>query len=187
MRNRSPFPHTGIDVAAVVASADGLDAIGRVVGALPGDFRAAVVVVQHLHGGHPSRLPEILDRKTALPVQAAADGDRLAPRHVYVAPPARHVRPAGDVLFASLVGSCGPRAAAVVLSGADADGADGVRFVKAGGGLVVVQDPKTAGHPAMPEAAIATGCVDYVLSVDQIAPLLDWAARADHRQPAGVR
>jgi two-component system chemotaxis response regulator CheB len=100
-------------------------------------------------------------------------------------PKVRHVRPAGDVQFSSLVGSCGPRAAAVVLSGADSDGADGVRYVKAGGGLVVAQDPATAGHPAMPEAAIATGCVDYVLPIDQIGPLLDWATRANHnrRQP----
>jgi two-component system chemotaxis response regulator CheB len=196
-----PFPGTSIDVVAIVASAYGMDAIGRVLEGLPGDFRAAVVAIQHLPARFPSRLADLLSARTALRVHWARPVAVLVPRHAYVVGPGRHVlvtsegrltftdtpnvrhaRPAGDVLFASLARSCGPRSAAAVLTGADANGADGVRYVKAGGGLVVVQDPATAGHPAMPEAAIATGCVGYVLPLDHIGPLLDWAARANHQK-----
>jgi two-component system chemotaxis response regulator CheB len=189
--NRPPFPGTAFDVVALAASAGGIEALSRVLGALPADFPAALVVVQHVVSHHKSRLAEILARRTPLRVQQAETGDRLAPGTVFIAPPDRHLlvgpegtltlastakvrfgRPSGDVLFGS-VAVCGKdRAAAVVLSGGGANGAAGVRLVKELGGVVIAQDRATARYFDMPQAAIATGCVDLVLPLPEIAPTL---------------
>jgi two-component system, chemotaxis family, protein-glutamate methylesterase/glutaminase len=191
-----PFPQTVADVVGVTASAGGIEALGVVLGSLPTDFPAAVVVVQHLSPHHTSHLTEVLGRRTPLRVKWAEDGDRLAPGTVYVAPPdrhvalnpegtlsltrterVRHVRPAADVLFPSLASSCKARGVAVVLTGTDANGAAGVRHVKEVGGFVIAQDPKTSRFFGMPRAAIETGCVDLVLPVGEIGSVLDRIVR----------
>jgi two-component system chemotaxis response regulator CheB len=179
-------------VVGLAASAGGLRALREILSALPRDFPAAVVVVQHISPRHKSLLPEILGRRTRLPVKEAEEGDRLYPGMVFVAPPDRHVvvnpdrtlslsqtgrvhhvRPSADILFASLAVSWQGRAVAVVLSGGDDDDATGVRLVKAMGGAVVAQDETSAEHFAMPRAAIATGAVDHVLPAAQIAAGLE--------------
>lgn len=191
-----PFPRAAADVVGIAASAGGIEALGVVLGGLRPDFPAAVVVVQHLSPRHESHLARILGRRTPLGVKWAEDGDRLAPGVVYVAPPdrhvvlhpegtlsltrterVRHVRPAADVLFPSLAASCNERGVAVVLTGADANGAAGVRHVKAAGGFVIAQDRTTSQFFDMPRAAIQTGCVDLVLPVGEIGPVLDWIVR----------
>jgi two-component system, chemotaxis family, protein-glutamate methylesterase/glutaminase len=178
-------------IVALGASAGGLSAAARVLGELPADFPAAVVVVLHLMAQHPSFLAEILDRRTSLPVTQAVDGDRLEAGRVYVAPPDAHllvdadgrlvldggppvhyVRPSIDRLLASLAESYEGRAVAVVLSGTGKDGAEGVRLVKAGGGTVLAQNSETSEHSGMPEAAVATGAVDRVLPLGEIAAAL---------------
>jgi two-component system chemotaxis response regulator CheB len=175
-------------VVGLGASAGGLTAAARVLSGLPDDVPAAFVVVLHLMAEHPSYLAEILGRRTSLPVRQAADGDLLEPGRVYVAPPdahllvnsdgrlkledgppVRHLRPSIDRLLASLAESYDGRAVAVVLSGTGRDGADGVRMVKAAGGTVLAQSAETSEHPGMPEAAVATGAVDRVLPLGQIA------------------
>ena len=83
-----------------------------------------------------------------------------------------HSRPSIDVLFESAADAYGPSLIGVILTGANNDGASGVRRIKSRGGLVVAQDPKTAEAPSMPEAAIATGAVDQILPLDQIGPFL---------------
>jgi two-component system chemotaxis response regulator CheB len=207
-----PFPGAAFDVVGLAASAGGIQALGTILGGLPADFPAALVVVQHVSPKHKSRLAEVLGRRTRLPVKPAEDGDRLAPGRVYVAPPdrhvlinpdgtlslthtqrVRHVRPSADVLFPSLAASCGGRGVAVVLTGGDANGAAGVRVVKQAGGSVIAQDQATSLHFAMPRAAIETGCVDRVLPVGEIGPALDCLARADRGagdgcgEPSGCR
>jgi two-component system chemotaxis response regulator CheB len=123
-------------------------------------------------------------------IEARAD-ERLHPGTVTVAPPNRHlmivadfrvrladtdlvrfVRPAADVLFESVAELCGPRGLAVVLTGNGRDGADGVASVKRRGGAVIVQDPAEAEFPWMPEAAVNTGSVDFVLPLIEIAPAI---------------
>jgi len=182
----SPF-----EVVALAASAGGLNALTHVLAALPGDFPAALVVVQHLDPRHRSLMADILSRRTALPVKEAIDGDQLQPGRAYVAPPNRHllvnpdrtisltqtqlvhfVRPSADLLFESTAASFKERAIAVVLSGSGHDGAMGVRAIKKMGGTVIVQDAKNAEFAGMPQAAEATGIVDFVLSLDEIAPAL---------------
>ena len=178
-------------MVALAASAGGLNALTHVLAALPGDFPAALVVVQHLDPRHRSLMADILSRRTALPVKEAIDGDQLQPGRAYVAPPNRHllvnpdrtisltqtqlvhfVRPSADLLFESTAASFKERAIAVVLSGSGHDGAMGVRAIKKMGGTVIVQDAKNAEFAGMPQAAEATGIVDFVLSLDEIAPAL---------------
>jgi two-component system chemotaxis response regulator CheB len=186
-----PFPGTAYDVVAVAASAGGLEALSEVLGCLQADFPAAVVVVQHVAPRRRSALAQILRRKTLLPVAQAADGDRLLPGHVYTAPPdwhllvepgarlalaqtpkVRYARPSGDVLFGSVGTCCRDRGVAVVLTGGGSNGAAGVKLLKALDGAVIAQDPGTARQPAMPRAAIETGCVDLVLPLAEIGPAL---------------
>lgn len=176
---------------ALAASAGGLNALTHVLAALPADFPAAVLVVQHLDPRHRSVMADILSRRTRLPVSEANETDRVTAGRVYIAPPNRHllvnadrsvsltqtqlvhfVRPSADLLFESAAASFRERAIAVVLSGSGQDGAMGVKAIKKMGGTVIVQDAKNAEFTGMPEAAQATGLVDFILDLDEIAPAL---------------
>lgn len=179
------------DVVALAASAGGLAALGEVLSRLPADFKAALVVVQHLDPRHRSLMADILSRRTALKVKQAAEGDRMTPGTCFIAPPDRHllvnpdstlslsqselvhfVRPSADLLFESLAASYRHRAIAVVLSGSGSDGSMGVRGIKKMGGTVIVQDGKTAQFGGMPEAAAQTGVADFVLPLEEIGSAL---------------
>src|SRR5258705_9494130 len=126
---------SGFDVIALAASAGGLNALTHVLAALPANFPAALIVVQHLDPRHRSLMADILSRRTAVPVKEAEEGDRLQPGRGYIAPPNRHllvnpdhtlsltqtqlvhfVRPSADLLFESTAASFKERAIAVVLS-----------------------------------------------------------------------
>jgi two-component system chemotaxis response regulator CheB len=162
-----------------------------VLASLPGDFPAALVVVQHLDRRHRSLLADILGRRTAVGVKEAAEGDAVRAGQAYIAPPDRHllvnanrtlsltqselvhfVRPSADLLFESTAASFKERAIAVVLSGSGHDGAMGVKAIKKMGGTVIVQDAANADFAGMPQAALATGLADFVLLLDEIAPAL---------------
>jgi chemotaxis response regulator CheB len=177
-------------VVAIGASAGGVPALQTVLAALPGDLGAAVLVVLHLHPSMPSRLAWLLGRHSALPVRTAEAGDLIAGGTVYVAvpdlhlmiddarvrlvpsAPVHHVRPSIDLLFASLARGYGAEATVVVLTGTGLDGAAGVVAVKAAGGTTIAQDPGEAAFPGMPAAAVATGCVDHVVPLAGVVPLL---------------
>ena len=182
---------SAFDVVALAASAGGLNALTHVLAGLPADFPAALVVVQHLDPRHRSVMADILARRCKLPVKEAIEGEQVQPGHAYIAPPNRHllvnpdhslsltqtelvhfVRPSADLMFESTAASYKERAIAVVLSGSGHDGAMGVRAIKKMGGTVIVQDAKNAEFTGMPEAAQATGIVDFVLPLDDIAPAL---------------
>lgn len=176
-------------IVGIASSAGGLGALAVVLGALLRDLPVPVAVVQHLDPRHRSLMADLLDRRTDLAVREAADGDPLAPGTVYVAPPNRHLlvrqdgtvslsdaelvhflRPSADLLFESLAGSYGDGVVAVVLTGTGTDGAMGVRAVKQMGGTVIAQEPGDAEFSGMPAAAVATGCVDFVLPLEEIGP-----------------
>ena len=179
------------DVVAIAASAGGLNAISRVLEALPADFPAAIVIVQHLDPRRRSLIAEIMDKRTRLRVKQAEAGESLSPGSVYIAPPNRHllvngdhtlsltesalvhfVRPSADLLFDSIAASHKTRAIAVVLSGSGSDGGMGVRAIKQMGGTVIAQDEGTSEFFGMPGSAIATGCVDFTLPLPEIAAAL---------------
>lgn len=180
-----------LKVVAVAASAGGLEALNRVFAPLPADFPAAVVVVLHIEADRPSHLAQILGRQTSLCVKQAEEGDVLQAGWIYAAPPGKHLlvaaedtlslslaakehfsRPAADVLFRSVAASCGTRAIGVVLTGGDGDGASGMGAIKAAGGATIAQDEATSREFSMPHSAIATGDVDFVLAVGDIAAAL---------------
>lgn len=178
----------GFGVVAIASSAGGIRALGTLLGALDPGLPVPVLVVQHLDRKHRSFIAEVLDRPSSLPVRLAQHHERIQPGTVYVAPPDRHllvgptgllrlseakpvhfVRPSADLLFEAVSSAYGPRALACVLTGTGVDGAEGALKVKAQGGTVIAQDPETAEFAGMPQAAVASGAVDLVLGLEEIA------------------
>ncbi|HET8755815.1 MAG TPA: chemotaxis protein CheB [Solirubrobacteraceae bacterium] len=174
-------------VVGIGASAGGVDALMRVVRELPPELPAAICIVLHVPSSGRSLLASILGRQTRLPVVDADEDQLLRPGCIYVAPNDRHlilsdghlrldrgpkengVRPAVDVLLRTLAAAYGPRAIAVILSGALGDGSAGAAAVRNAGGLVIVQDPEDATVASMPESALrAVGSADAVLSAEAI-------------------
>jgi two-component system chemotaxis response regulator CheB len=179
------------DIVALAASAGGLTALSRVLAALPADFSAVIVVVQHLDPRHRSLMADILSRRTPLRVKQAEEGEQVSPATVYIAPPNRHLlvnsdgtlsltqselvhflRPSADLLFESVAASYRERAIAVVLTGTGSDGAMGVQAIKKMGGTIIAQDEESAEFFGMPSAAIHSGSVDFVLPLDEIPTAL---------------
>jgi two-component system, chemotaxis family, CheB/CheR fusion protein len=168
-------------IVGIGASAGGLEAFTQFLQALPVDTGMAFVLIQHLEPSHTSLLSEILTRTTTMAVHEVRNGMAIAPNCVYVIPPNtrmtladRHLvleprqRTQGkhlpiDAFFTSLATECGHQAIAIVLSGSGDDGAIGIAAVKAAGGITFAQTPTSAEFPTMPQNAIATGQVDFVL------------------------
>jgi len=163
---------------------------------MPVDSGMVFVVVLHLLPDHESTLATLLQRATTMPVVQAKNSVKVAPNHVYVIPPGKHIattdghlrltplepeygkRVAVDLFFRTLADTHGPNSAAIVLSGADGDGATGIKRIKERGGLTIAQDPDEAEHSSMPRAAIGTGMVDWVLPVGEMpARLIEYHAR----------
>lgn len=182
---------TDFDIVAIASSAGGVGALSLLVEGLPQTFPCIILIVQHLSADYVSHLPEILARETQLPVKSAEQGEVVQTGTIYVAPPDQHLlinadktldlthtqlvhflRPAADILFKSVAVTYGKRAIAVVLTGTGKDGATGVKAIHEMGGKVIVQDPQTAEFSAMPENAIATGGVDFILPLSKIAEKL---------------
>src|SRR4051812_30158615 len=153
MVNEATVPATAERLVVLAASAGGPLALGTVIEGLPATLEAAVIVILHLPAEHRSLLPQILARRSLLPVKEAEENDVLLDGHVYVAPPDAHLlvrpdrtltldhspalhyhRPSIDLSLASAAAAYGDRAIAVVLTGSGSDGADGVRAVKEAGG-----------------------------------------------------
>lgn len=181
----------GYGAVVIGGSSGGIDALMELLPALPATLRAAVLVVLHLPRDRPSMLPEIFQRRCALPLHEASDQEPLSPGAVYFAPPDYHLlvdagprtalsldppvhysRPSIDVLFESAADAYGEQLIGVLLSGANDDGAEGLRAIGAAGGLVVVQDPASALVPTMPQAALARCAPTHVLPPAGIANLL---------------
>ena len=174
-------------VAGIGASAGGLAALKLLLEHLPAKTGVAFVLIQHLAADHRSALVELLRPAASIPVSEASDGIVLAPDHFYVCPAKANIALENgvirlvpltdaqkghmsiDAFFSSLAREHQRRAVAVVLSGTGSDGGAGLRAVKAAGGLTFAQDPETAQYDGMPRNAIETGCVDFVLSIPEIA------------------
>ncbi len=176
---------------ALVCSHGGLKALTVVLDALPADFPAAVIVLQHQSPDHPSHLAEILGWHCRLPVTVARHRQALSPRTVIVVPPGKHAlvahsevaliasdgpppyRPSADLLLTSLALTAPERTIAVILSGGGNDGATGATAVHDFGGVVIASDRESSEVFDMPEAAIGRhDAVDYVVPVERIAELL---------------
>jgi two-component system CheB/CheR fusion protein len=174
-------------IVGIGASAGGQEPLEHIFTALPVDCNLSFVVVMHFPPDGPAFLADLLRRYTPMEVQNAEDGTPLLPNTVHVIPPGADLTVSGgrlrverqmgrtagtnhpiDRFFTSLAADCGNRAIAVVLSGFGTDGAEGVKRIKEGGGIVLVQEPQTAVHPPMPETAVATGAAHMVLTIEGI-------------------
>ncbi len=190
-----PFPVVGIG-----ASAGGLEAFTELLKSLPADPGVAILYAAHLEPHHKSRLPEILDRITSLPVREVREGMAVEVNHVYLLPPntnmaltdgklaltPRSLVPGQhmpiDHLFRSLATIQKNRAIGVLLSGGGTDGTLGFHAIKAEGGITIAQDEKTAMQPSMPRSAVLDGNVDYVLAPHDIAHQITRLVRHPYAQ-----
>jgi two-component system chemotaxis response regulator CheB len=172
------------------ASLGGVDAFQRLVAELPSDFEAPLLLVLHI-GNYRSVLPRLLEAKGGRPAMHPADGDVIRPRHIYVAPPDRHMlvdgpvvrlskgpkehhsRPAIDPLFRSAALTRGEDVIGLVMTGALNDGSAGLQAIKATGGRAVVQDPDDAFEPSMPASALAWVDVDAIAPLHELPAVLD--------------
>src|SRR5215472_3144432 len=191
MHQRGWNGHPRIGIVAVAGSTGGSVAMGEVLARLPADFPAPILYLQHLTRSGHSRLAELLQCYTVLKVRWAKQGERISGGGVYVCPAGSFflVQPDGtltlfpitslrdalhgaDRFFASVAANYGQQAVALVLSGAGWDATEGVCAVHESNGKVLVQDEDSAFMWGMPKAAVATGCVDLVLPLHEIAPVL---------------
>jgi two-component system chemotaxis response regulator CheB len=179
---------------AIGFSAGGIPLIKRILEMLPKNYPLPIVIVSHLQRGQESCLAELLNDITQLTVSTAKDKEAIIPGRVYLAPPDYHllvekhlhtpiftlsvdepvksVRPSIDVLFESAAEVFESGLIAVLLSGANSDGADGMAYVKELNGMGIILDPLESEFSAMPSAAIQRADVDYVASIDEIISLL---------------
>jgi chemotaxis response regulator CheB len=197
-----------LSIVCFGASAGGLQAYRAILSLLPADTGMAFIIVHHQPADGKSLLTEILPMVTKMPVVLITDGETVKPDHVYVVPAGQQVTMDGDrfriaplfktagwpknisVFLRSLARDREKRAIAVILSGFDSDGAAALKSIKEAGGIVIAQDFKTARQPDMPESAVRTGCVDFVLSPDRIASELMRIAEERRTSPnsrAGTR
>ncbi|KAM3100569.1 chemotaxis protein CheB [Phormidesmis sp. 146-35] len=181
----SPFA-----LVVIGTSLGGLSALKKVIPEIPESFTVPIAIVQHRHPDSDRSLSQLLQRYSALPICDVEDKEEILPGHIYIAPPDYHLliepgnfalsvddpvsfaRPSIDVLFESAAEVYRHQVIGMLLTGANHDGAKGLATIKAQGGVTIVQDPKTAESPTMPESAIAATSIDQVLPLSQIAAFL---------------
>ncbi|QQC65793.1 chemotaxis protein CheB [Paraburkholderia ginsengisoli] len=178
----------GYDLVVIGGSAGGIEVLNILLGALPAGFAPAVMIVTHLPPDSPSYLVHAFAHRCALPVLEPDAGEPIMPGRVHVAPPGYHMlvevdrtvalstdaavrfsRPSIDVLFESAAAVYRERLLAILLSGANDDGAQGLAQVRALGGTAWVQAPDTASSPEMPRAAITRGAADSIYNPETMA------------------
>jgi two-component system, chemotaxis family, CheB/CheR fusion protein len=172
-------------VMGIGASAGGLKALQRLVAAVPANSGMAYVVILHLDPDRASRMSELLQDRSAIPVSQVTGTTRVEANHIYIIPPEQDLALVGrtlelrerseraehapvDLFFRTLAESCGEDAVGVVLSGTGADGTAGIRYIREAGGVTVAQSPEEAEFDGMPVSAIATGLIDRVLPASGI-------------------
>lgn len=178
-------------VVGIGASAGGLEALKELISHLPDSDQLSYVIAQHLSPNHPSLLMELLTPSTTLKVREAKTRQVPEPGCIYVTPPNQDVemingvlrlitpqasvgpKPSVDRFFKSLAESQGDNTVGIILSGTGSDGANGIRSIKAAGGVTIVQDPQSAKYDGMPRAAVQTGCVDLILESEKIGGALE--------------
>jgi two-component system, chemotaxis family, protein-glutamate methylesterase/glutaminase len=178
-------------IVVVGASRGGIDAVCKLARSLPAVLPSARAIVLHTAPESPRMLASIIGACTHLPVSYAGQNTQMLAGHIYIAPPSFHLivasqtqleldagpkvnysRPAADRLFESAAQAFGTRTIGVVLSGGNVDGTQGLRAIKAAGGIAIVQNPVQALDPGMPQSALQGDHPDYCLNVEEIGPLL---------------
>jgi len=183
-------------VVCVGGSAGGLDAYIRLLQNLPADMGVAIVIVNHVRT-LATMLHEILPRYTKMPVELITEKLDIKPNHVFIIPERHDLHVHNDefrlkpiskphgwpdvitVFLKSLTQNWDGKIIAVIVSGYDGDGAEALCGIKEVGGITIAQKPETASQPDMPESAIASGCIDYILSPEDIAQRIIKIAHSD--------
>lgn len=179
------------EAAVIGVSAGGIEALKVLLPLLPASVPFPIVIVQHRDSRSSGFLSEYLNRMSEIAVSEAEDKEPLCAGHAYLAPAGYHLLieldrtfslsadarvnyscPSIDVLFESAADAFQESLIGIVLTGANADGALGLKAIKARGGLAIVQNPATAESPAMPHAALRATAVDYIVEIEALAPLL---------------
>jgi chemotaxis response regulator CheB len=173
-------------IVCVGGSAGGLDAYIRLLKHLPNDMGVAIVIVNHLRSA-ATLLHEILPRYTKMPVELITERLDILPNHVFIIPEKRDLHVLGDefrlkpiskprgwpdvitVFLRSLTENWDGKLIAVIVSGYDGDGSEALCGIREAGGITIAQKPETANQPDMPKSAIASGCIDFILSPEDIA------------------
>lgn len=173
-------------------SAGSLEVLLPLIESLKGSFCTPIIVVLHRKTDSENLLSDLIMRRSRMRTKEAEDKEPIEENTIYVAPADYHLlvekdfslsldhsekinysRPSIDVTFETAAEACGKRVIGILLSGANEDGAEGIQEIRRRGGVTVVQDPSTAVVPFMPEKAITTGHVDYILSIEEMADLLN--------------
>jgi two-component system, chemotaxis family, protein-glutamate methylesterase/glutaminase len=186
----------GVELVVVGTSWGGIDALGRLLADLREDFRPAIAAVLHRGiAGPEDALAPFMQSRSLLPVVEIEDKQPIEPGRVHIAPgdyhalvepghfalsleaPVQYSRPSIDVLFETAAQAYGAAVVGVIMTGANRDGADGIKTIKSVGGRTFAQDPATAERAEMPQSAIDTGAVDEVLGIEEIASELNALGR----------
>ena len=184
----------GFDAIVIGGSAGAMTALSALLPYFPQEYPLPVIIVLHLHPRQDRYFLEHLDKLCVLKVKEANEKENIQAGHVYFAPPNYHLliendrtfslsieekvnfsRPSIDVLFESAANVFGPRLAGIILTGANNDGAEGLRLIKEKGGLAIVQDPQTAESRFMPGAALQAVQPDFVFG---LAEMGHWLAES---------
>lgn len=181
-----------IEVIVIGGSAGSLDVILKLIPALRPRLPVAIIIITHRKASSEEILVDLLNAKSTWPVREAEEKDPITPNTIYIAPTDYHLlieqdrsfsldvsekinysRPSIDITFESAAEVYGPSVLGILLSGANADGVKGLQYIKARGGLCIVQDPDTADVDYMPRQAIEQVKVDKVLPADQLADYIN--------------
>ena len=178
-------------VLAIGASAGGMRALEHILCEIPKGLEIPILITQHIAQVGSGLLAEIVGKKCGMSGKEAEDKETIVPGMIYFAPPNYHLlvertftlalsvdekvkysRPSIDVLFDSVAHAYGANATAIILTGANDDGSQGIVAIKKSGGCTIAQDPSSAEYPVMPQSAINTGMVDFVIPLHAIAPFV---------------
>ena len=187
-----PVNLTKYKAIVIGTSAGGLEALAKVLPALRKDLPVPIIIVLHISASSDSYLIDYLDGMTNIKVKEAEDKEFLKPSTIYFAPPDYHLlieedfslslsnsekvnysRPSIDVLFETATWAYKSSLIGVVMTGANGDGTDGLKFIKNAGGYTIVEDPKTAAFSRMPESAIENEAPDLIIKLEGIGKTLN--------------
>lgn len=179
------------EAIVIGVSAGGMNAMKTILSSLPAEYGIPLILVQHIGPRSDGTWIRVLRDFSKIKIKEAEEKEKIEPGTVYVAPPNYHLliekdktislstservnfsRPSIDVLFESASDAYGDGLIGIVLTGANSDGAKGLKKIKENGGLAIVQDPLYSEVSLMPESAIRAGPVDYILFLEKIAELL---------------
>lgn len=180
-----------VEAIVVGASAGGLQTMMNLFSKLPADLPVPILVVQHTRPDDESLLAELIGRETSLKVIEAEDKIEIKPGYIYIAPPNYHLlvedkntialsteervnysRPSIDLLFESAVRVYLANLIGIILTGANNDGSRGISLIADAGGITIAQSPESAEFKVMPQAAIATGNVKFILNIEEMAKFI---------------